>query len=131
MHGQLKQARCEVSQEVMPWHDALSLQSVCPCCQRQGVLRPHIVWFGEMPLYMDAIYSQLQECSLFISIGTSGNVYPAAGFVHEVRSVGRAHTVELNMEPSSGGSLFHEKIYGPATQVVPAYVQRILAGDVI
>ena len=129
MHGELKKARCDVTQEVFPWEDDLSTATVCPCCGRSGVMRPHIVWFNEMPLYMGAIGALLQQCDLFISIGTSGNVYPAAGFVHEVRVAGRAHTVELNMEPSSGQSLFHERIYGAATQLVPAYVDRILAGE--
>jgi NAD-dependent deacetylase len=74
---------------------------------------------------MDRIFQELSEADLFISIGTSGNVYPAAGFVAEARN-GGAHTVELNLEPSEGASLFHEKHHGPATQVVPKYVDRIL-----
>ena len=82
-------------------------------------------------MQMDRIGAALDACDLFVSIGTSGNVYPAAGFVQEARMNGKAHTVELNMEPSSGHSLFHEKIYGPATQTVPAFVERLLAGDVI
>jgi NAD-dependent deacetylase len=130
MHGELKKARCAVTEEVFDWPGEMTQETLCPCCQRKAVVRPHIVWFGEMPLYMDAIYHALHQCELFISIGTSGNVYPAAGFVQEVRSIGVAHTVELNMEPSSGGSLFHEKQYGPATQLVPAYVERILAGEI-
>jgi NAD-dependent deacetylase len=85
-----------------------------------------VVWFGEMPLYMERIYAALDRCDLFISIGTSGQVYPAAGFVAEVRRAGRAHTVELNLEESDGHSLFAERIYGPATAVVPAYVARLL-----
>lgn len=126
MHGELKKARCDASDEVFAWDDEVTTQSVCPCCSRAGGLRPHIVWFGEMPLYMERIYHMLRECDLFMSIGTSGNVYPAAGFVHEVRAHGRAHTVELNMEPSHGQSLFHEKIYGPATRIVPDYVEKII-----
>jgi NAD-dependent deacetylase len=85
-----------------------------------------VVWFGEMPLYMDEIAQALDGCDLFVSIGTSGQVYPAAGFVAEVRRAGRAHTVELNLDPSDGFSLFAEKIYGPATEVVPAFVARLL-----
>ena len=76
--------------------------------------RPHVVWFAEMPLEMERIYAALADCALFISIGTSGNVYPAAGFVQEARING-AHTVELNLEPSEGATLFDEKIYGTAT----------------
>ena len=77
---------------------------------------------------MEHIYEHLSDCDLFISIGTSGHVYPAAGFVAEARGNG-AHTVELNLEPSQGASYFHETIHGPATQVVPAFVERLLAGD--
>lgn len=125
MHGELKKARCIVSDEVFEWHDALSEETICPCCKKVARMRPHIVWFGEMPLYMQWIERAISECDLFISIGTSGNVYPAAGFVQQARMHG-AHTVELNMEPSAGHSLFEEKIYGPATQIVPEYVQRLL-----
>lgn len=126
MHGELKKARCTASDEVFHWEDDITESTACPCCKTQGRLRPHIVWFGEMPLYMDLIHHVLRDCDLFISIGTSGNVYPAAGFVHAARANGKAHTVELNMEPSNGHSLFHEKIYGPATQTVPAYVKALL-----
>lgn len=131
MHGELRKIRCKISERIFDWSDTLSTESICSCCKAKGSLRPHIVWFGEMPLYMGMIEQALKEADLFVSIGTSGNVYPAAGFVQQCRAYGRAHTVELNMEPSSGGSLFHEKIYGPATQVVPAYVTRILAGEII
>jgi NAD-dependent deacetylase len=92
-------------------------------------MRPDVVWFGEMPYHMERIRTLLEDADLFLSIGTSGNVYPAAGFVAEARSCG-AHTVELNLEPSEGRSLFAEAIYGPATQVVPAYVDRLLRGDI-
>ena len=115
------------------------MDTPCPACSnpdpgiRRGEsrLRPHIVWFGEMPFYMEFIQHVLAECDLFLSIGTSGNVYPAAGFVQQARMNGKAHTVELNMEPSSGHTMFHEKIYGPATKTVPEYVGRILAGHII
>ncbi|MEQ1672865.1 MAG: Sir2 family NAD-dependent protein deacetylase, partial [Hyphomicrobium sp.] len=85
------------------------------------------VWFGEMPYHMERITRLLSNCDLFISIGTSGNVYPAAGFVAASRKSG-AHTVELNLEPSQGASLFAKAIYGPATAVVPAYVDRLING---
>ncbi|NBO18540.1 MAG: NAD-dependent deacylase [Proteobacteria bacterium] len=126
MHGELTKARCLVTEQVHDWHDAMDTTTPCPCCNRAGWLRPHIVWFGEMPLYMDLIAHMLSECDLFISIGTSGNVYPAAGFVQQARMNGRARTIELNMEPSSGHSLFHETHYGPATQIVPHYVRQML-----
>lgn len=131
MHGELKKARCNISEKVFDWHEDMTTETPCPCCKKTGRLRPHIVWFGEMPLYMELISHMLRECGLFMSIGTSGNVYPAAGFVQEVRMMGKGHTVELNMEPSMGHSLFDEKIYGKAGNIVPAYVERILAGKAI
>jgi NAD-dependent deacetylase len=85
------------------------------------------VWFGEMPYHMDRIYEQLAEADLFLSVGTSGNVHPAAGFVAEARA-NSAHTVELNLEPSEGASLFHEAHHGAATKVVPMYVDQLLQG---
>ena len=94
---------------------------------RTQALRPHVVWFGEMPLELDAIYKALAACELFIAIGTSGQVYPAAGFVGEVRRHGRAHTVELNLEPSAVDGLFAEQRRGPASEVVPRYVDDLLA----
>jgi NAD-dependent deacetylase len=99
----------------------------CQACAQIGTLRPHVVWFGEMPFAMDDIQAALAGCGLFISIGTSGNVYPAAGFVEIARLAGAAHTVELNLEPSEGASRFAETIYGPATTVVPVYVEQLLA----
>jgi NAD-dependent deacetylase len=90
-------------------------------------MRPANVWFGEMPYRMEEIYAALTACDLFVSIGTSGSVYPAAGFVAEAQAAG-AHTVELNLEPSAGISMFAEAIHGKATEVVPAYVDRLLAG---
>jgi NAD-dependent deacetylase len=131
MHGELKKARCVMSDEILNCNDAITTETLCPCCGRKGTLRPHIVWFGEMPLFMEVINFLLRNCALFLSIGTSGNVYPAAGFVNDVRVLGKAHTVELNMEPSYGESSFHEKIYGRATEIVPDYVQEILGGHVI
>ena len=90
-------------------------------------MRPHVVWFGEVPLEMERIGAGLQGCGLFLSVGTSGSVYPAAGFVQEVRRSGRARTVELNLERSDGAALFAEGVYGPATEIVPAFVQTLLA----
>ena len=129
MHGELLKARCAHCGAVAPCEGELSLESVCAACGTAGGMRPHVVWFGEMPFEMDRIYAALARCDLFISIGTSGNVYPAAGFVGEGRSRGAAHTVELNLEPSEGHSLFAERIYGPATEVVPAYVARLLGRE--
>lgn len=125
MHGYLNKARCIASERIFDWYDDITAETPCACCKEIGNLRPHIVWFGEMPLYMDEIYRRLRDCDLFMAIGTSGNVYPAAGFVQEARMNGRAHTVELNMEPSLSHSLFAEKIYGSAGTIVPDYVRKI------
>jgi NAD-dependent deacetylase len=128
MHGELRKIRCEACEEVFEWVDDLSVDHACGSCRQVRFLRPHVVWFGEMPFGMDAIYAALGRCDLFVSVGTSGNVYPAAGFVSHVRMYTRAHTVELNLEPSHGATLFAEARYGPASEIVPAFVDRLLAG---
>lgn len=117
MHGELLKARHVVTGEVRDWSTDIPVESD---------LRPHIVWFGEMPFDMDRIEQALADCDLFLSIGTSGNVYPAAGFVSAAKRAG-AHTVELNLEPSLGHGLFDEKILGTATQVVPEFVAKLLS----
>ena len=126
MHGELLKARCLRCTVVSPSPALLSAADVCPACGMTGGMRPDVVWFGEMPMHMNTIEVALEGCGLFVSIGTSGSVYPAAGFVREARSAG-AHTVELNLEPSDGSTRFHERLYGPATEVVPAFVERVLA----
>ena len=128
MHGVHSQARCNSCGLEVPWIEDLSVRDVCAGCGEAGGLRPNVVWFGEMPRYLDEIQSALAACDLFISIGTSGAVYPAAGFVALVRKLDRAHTVELNLEPSHGARLFAEGRYGPATEIVPAYVDALLNG---
>lgn len=125
MHGELLKARCTGTAQVCSWSEDILPDTVSPFDADAG-LRPHIVWFGEMPLRMERIEQALDDCGLFISIGTSGNVYPAAGFVSAARRAG-AHTVELNLEPSLGQTLFAERHYGPATQVVPKFVERLLS----
>jgi NAD-dependent deacetylase len=127
MHGELFKARCAACDRVQEWREDIEVATKSPCCGAIGRLRPHVVWFGEMPLQMERIAAMLSICDLFLSIGTSGTVYPAAGFVQEARLAG-ALTVELNLGPSDGRSLFVERQYGPATQVVPAFVERLLAG---
>lgn len=124
MHGELTRALCAGCGTSTPWSEDLSVEIACQACGAAS-MRPDVVWFGEMPREMDRIYEALQACDLFISIGTSGSVYPAAGFVAEARASG-AHTVELNLEPSDGATLFAEAFYGPATEIVPAYVERLL-----
>jgi NAD-dependent deacetylase len=125
MHGELLKARCTMTERVCLWGEDILPDTISPF-DASATLRPHIVWFGEMPLGMNTIEKALRKCSLFISIGTSGNVYPAAGFVSSARQAG-AHTVELNLEPSMGQSLFAEKRYGPATEVVTQYVDELLS----
>lgn len=128
MHGELLKIRCENCGSIRECRTDIDIASVCPACELPGYLRPHVVWFGEMPLYMDRIQHALETCDLFVSIGTSGNVYPAAGFVAEARRA-NAHTVELNLEASEGRSLFREAHDGPASEIVPFFVARLLAGD--
>jgi len=129
MHGELLKARCLSCNETSPWRDDLGNGEACSNCGETGTLRPHVVWFGEMPLFMDEIYRLLSQCALFISIGTSGNVYPAAGFVQEARAAG-ARTIELNLEPSEGATFFHEARYGPATELIPNFVDEILENGI-
>jgi NAD-dependent deacetylase len=127
MHGEMLKVRCDACGNVAEWRTTLSIDDTCLVCATIGRMRPHVVWFGEMPFHMDDIDAALRRCQLFISIGTSGNVYPAAGFVQQVRMGGQGHTVELNMEPSEGATLFADATYGPATEVVPAFVDQILS----
>jgi NAD-dependent deacetylase len=123
MHGELLKMRCIETNLCFDIRGDLSLDDCCRCCRQPGNLRPHIVWFGEMPLDMFRIEKALTRCDLFISIGTSGNVYPAAGF-HQLASQAGAHTVELNLEQT--GSRFDEHRYGRASELVPKFVDEIL-----
>ena len=127
MHGELLRARCTVCGRIVPVTEDLGAELACAGCEGMGCLRPHVVWFGEMPLYMPEIEASLAEADLFVSIGTSGNVYPAAGFVDLARDAG-ARTIELNLEPSEGATLFDEARYGAAATLVPAFVDEILGG---
>lgn len=126
MHGELLKARCAVTNQVIEQKDDLASGDLCHCCQIPSQLRPHIVWFGEMPLRMGEIYEALEQADLFISIGTSGVVYPAAGFVHDAKMHG-AHTIEINLEPSAVETEFAEKRYGKASVEVPRLVDELLA----
>lgn len=126
MHGELLSALCARCGQQHAWEADLTLDTPCPTCERPGGMRPDVVWFGEMPYQLELIASALERADLFVSIGTSGNVYPAAGYVAMARAKG-IRTVELNLEPSQGARLFDEAIHGPATQIVPAFVERLLA----
>jgi NAD-dependent deacetylase len=126
MHGELKSVWCLACDARMRWDGDLGNHPVCPACGAAGRMRPDIVWFGEMPYEMERIDRALMEADLFVSIGTSGAVYPAAGFVQTARYCG-ARTLEINLEPSLGSFHFHETRTGPAGDLVPAWVEEILA----
>lgn len=127
MHGALKSAWCCGCDGRFAWEGDLLGDPACPGCGMGGRLRPDIVWFGEMPYAMDRIEDALAACDLFVSIGTSGNVYPAAGFVDLARQVG-AHTLELNLDPSMTSHRFAESRLGPAGTLVPELVDSLLGG---
>jgi len=126
MHGELLKARCAACETIHPWREDLGLRGRCPACGGIGVLRPRVVWFGEMPLEMDEIYAALRKADLFVAIGTSGSVYPAAGFVSEARAL-HIRTCEINLEPSDNANQFDERRYGPASEAVPAWVDEVVA----
>lgn len=125
MHGEHLNAWCTACDRRSAWTGPLIDRPGCPACGTAGYLRPDVVWFGEMPYRMDDIYHAINRADLFVSIGTSGAVYPAAGFVREARASG-AQTLELNMEPSQGSYWFDEARHGPATALVPAWVVEML-----
>jgi NAD-dependent deacetylase len=125
MHGELLKARCASCGDMKERRDDISTQDRCARCGRQGALRPHVVWFGETPLFMEEIYAALSQADLFASIGTSGSVYPAAGFVSQSRALG-VRTCEINLDPSDNAHIFDDRRYGPASVAVPAWVEEIL-----
>ncbi len=124
MHGELLKARCQHCGAVRLWPQDLSPADACPDCGRTGGLRPHVVWFGEMPLHMDEIDRALRAADLFVAIGTSGAVYPAAGFVADARARG-IPSCEINLEAADNADLFDEQRYGPASETVPAWVEEL------
>ncbi len=125
MHGELSRVMCASCGAKGVWDEDLFTDTECWRCGQPGALRPDVVWFGEMPYGMDDIYGRISSCDLFASIGTSGEVYPAAGFVNEARMAG-AHTIELNLEPSANATVFGEGRYGPATQIVDQWVTDLI-----
>lgn len=129
MHGELNSAWCLACDARTPWSGDLGNRArdfpACPACGQQ-YLRPDIVWFGEMPYEMERIEAALAQCDLFVSIGTSGAVYPAAGFVQTARHYG-ARTLEMNLDPSEGSLYFHESRMGKAGELVPAWVEEVLS----
>lgn len=126
MHGELLVALCARCGHRAPWHGDLSTGTPCPACSQTRGMRPDVVWFGEMPYGLDVIADELAAADLFVAIGTSGAVYPAAGYVAEARALG-IPTLELNLAPSDVAGAFDRSRYGPATEVVPAAVSEILA----
>lgn len=128
MHGELRSAWCRLCDTRLYWDTDLSTETACPQCGTPGWMRPDIVWFGEMPYRMDEILAALDSSDLFVAIGTSGAVYPAAGFVELAARAG-AETLELNLERSEGAALFDDGRYGPATQIVPEFVDGIISSS--
>ncbi|WP_146344132.1 NAD-dependent deacylase [Falsiphaeobacter marinintestinus] len=124
MHGTLAGALCAGCGHRWTAPDTMRVGELCPACGAGGG-RPDVVWFGEIPYFMDQIYAHLGAADLFAAIGTSGNVYPAAGFVQEAAMAG-AHTIELNLDPSEVVSNFAETRFGPASKTVPAWVDELL-----
>jgi NAD-dependent deacetylase len=124
MHGEGLSAWCLACGARHRWTGTLLDQPPCPACG-QAALRPDIVWFGEMPYQMERIFAAIARADLFVSIGTSGAVYPAAGFVRQSKSAGTL-TLELNLERSQGSRWFDESRLGPASELVPAWVEEVL-----
>jgi NAD-dependent deacetylase len=129
MHGELLMARCGRCGGREDCRQDLSVATVCKGCGEAGAMRPDVVWFGEVPLGLDLVDAELAAADLFVAIGTSGAVYPAAGCVAEARALG-IPTVELNLRPSDNARAFDNGRYGPATAVVPAFVDDLLAGGI-
>lgn len=125
LHGELRKVRCAACREVHPWEGDCPPKVQCPACRRPR-LRPHVVWFGEAPLDMDRVRESLARCGLFVAVGTSGSVWPAAGLVDLANPF--AYTLELNLEPSEVSAAFFEQRLGKATELVPALVEELLAG---
>ena len=126
MHGELLGALCAACEHRWPWPEVeMSTAAACPACAAAGRVRPDVVWFGEMPYRMDEIFERIGEADLFAAIGTSGQVYPAAGFVMDARSAG-AETVEINLERTDSSGLFDRHVLGPASEAVPRWVDEVL-----
>ncbi|WP_367872826.1 NAD-dependent deacylase [Luteolibacter sp. Populi] len=124
MHGELLKSRCTDCGAVTPCREDIGRSSVCPACGHIDCLRPHVVWFGEMPIGLDEIGAAISRADLFVAIGTSGLVYPAAGFVSWARQAG-VRTLEINLEESAGSGTFHETRRGPAGEIVPQWVAEL------
>lgn len=126
MHGELLKVRCYACDSLLIWRSDLSESTSAPCCNSLGSLRPHVVWFGEMPLEMPRIERALASCDLFVAIGTSGQVYPAAGFCDLARAAG-ARTVEINLEQTTSSHRFTDHLVGAASKTVPEFLTELLS----
>jgi NAD-dependent deacetylase len=125
MHGEIGKARCHACGDLRDANADFHVRLVCEACERTGTLRPHVVWFGEQPLYLNSIFQALEEADLFVAIGTSGAVYPAAGFVDMARRRG-IPAMEFNLEPSDNAQLFTDARYGKAVETLPAWVEELI-----
>jgi len=125
MHGELHSVLCTSCGRRTPFFDDVLKETPCPACKQLGALRPDIVLFNEMPYHMDKIYEALMACDLFIAVGTSGFVYPAAGFVDIAVHAG-AHTIEVNLDETERSPAFHEKRAGPAGKTLPSLVDALI-----
>ena len=125
MHGELMRATCHSCRHTWDAPEDMQVEDPCPACGKAAT-RPDVVWFGEMPYHMDAIHAALEQAKIFVAIGTSAQVYPAAGFVSIARAAG-AHCVEINLKPTDMSGVFHERIEGPASETVPKWVTNVLA----
>ncbi len=129
MHGELLKARCRACGVVITWADDLSSGTPCEACGKSGDMRPHIVWFGEMPFELETISNALLNADLFLCIGTSGVVYPAAGFAQTAARRSECHLIEMNIERTEISRHFHEHIVGPVALELPKVVERLLSAD--
>lgn len=127
MHGELLKARCELCGAVLSWSKDLSSGTRCPACGGIGGMRPHIVWFGEMPFEMETITNALKGADLFLSIGTSGVVYPAAGFAQTAARNPSCRLVEFNIESTGISRQFRERVIGPVSVELPRFVEQLLS----
>ncbi|MCY4460055.1 MAG: NAD-dependent deacylase [Albidovulum sp.] len=125
IHGEISKAKCAECEEIWPAPIEMNLSDACPKCFRRAT-RPNVVWFGEIPYYLDEVAELLRRADVLVSIGTSGQVYPAAGFAAEAAGSG-AETLELNLEPSAISNVFDRCVYGPATRIVPEWVDELLS----
>lgn len=125
MHGELLRALCGACGARVAWREDLTTGTVCPGCGRAGAMRPDVVWFGEMPYGLDRIEAALEASDLFVAIGTSGAVYPAAGYAAQARALG-IRTCEINLEPSDNADVFADRRYGAASETLPRFVDELL-----